>query len=255
MVAASLAAEAGDALAAQRRRLPMVEVDSATNLIGADGPVPGVGARTPWVTLLLVVGLVVAICLRKWWVAVAVVAAVALKLLTVDLANDPSSRDRFQRESRLARTLRRDLWSRASWWERTERLFSPALVSVDRGTFEGPLRFAYQLRERIEFQAYSRGYTGPFASLDAAGKIASWFFVNINSGPSSIETPYKVAKAKSEFVQSDAPLRHGSYRGLAATANTFARECFMDELAQAAGQDELEFRRKRQLARGLPRGV
>jgi hypothetical protein len=46
-------------------------------------------------------------------------------------------------------------------------LFSPTLVSVDRGTFEEPLRFAYQLRERIEFQAYSRGYTGPFASEPA----------------------------------------------------------------------------------------
>jgi predicted dithiol-disulfide oxidoreductase (DUF899 family) len=31
---------AGDALAAERRRLPMVEVDPATKLIGADGPVP-----------------------------------------------------------------------------------------------------------------------------------------------------------------------------------------------------------------------
>jgi predicted dithiol-disulfide oxidoreductase (DUF899 family) len=31
---------AGDALAAQRRRLPMVEVDPQTPLIGADGPVP-----------------------------------------------------------------------------------------------------------------------------------------------------------------------------------------------------------------------
>jgi predicted dithiol-disulfide oxidoreductase (DUF899 family) len=31
---------AGDALAAQRRRLPMVEVDPAAELIGADGPVP-----------------------------------------------------------------------------------------------------------------------------------------------------------------------------------------------------------------------
>jgi predicted dithiol-disulfide oxidoreductase (DUF899 family) len=30
----------GDALAAERRRLPMVEVDPATKLIGADGPVP-----------------------------------------------------------------------------------------------------------------------------------------------------------------------------------------------------------------------
>ncbi|NIH84055.1 DUF899 family protein [Amycolatopsis granulosa] len=31
---------AGDALAAARRRLPMVEVDPATTLIGSDGPVP-----------------------------------------------------------------------------------------------------------------------------------------------------------------------------------------------------------------------
>src|SRR3954462_7735820 len=31
---------AGDALAAERRRLPMVEVDPTTRLIGADGPVP-----------------------------------------------------------------------------------------------------------------------------------------------------------------------------------------------------------------------
>jgi transglutaminase-like putative cysteine protease/predicted outer membrane protein len=29
---------------------------------------------------------------------------------------------------RLARALRRDLWSRATWWERTGRLFSPAIV-------------------------------------------------------------------------------------------------------------------------------
>ena len=31
---------AGDALAAERRRLPMVEVDPTTTLISGDGPVP-----------------------------------------------------------------------------------------------------------------------------------------------------------------------------------------------------------------------
>src|ERR671935_2217207 len=30
----------GDAIAAARRRLPMVEVDPTTHLVGADGPVP-----------------------------------------------------------------------------------------------------------------------------------------------------------------------------------------------------------------------
>jgi isoquinoline 1-oxidoreductase len=80
------------------------------------------------------------------------------------------------------------------------------------------------------------------ASLDAQGKIATWYFININSGPSAVETPYAIAKTHCHFVGSKPPLRHGSYRALAATANNFAREVFMDELAAAAGADPLDFR-------------
>jgi isoquinoline 1-oxidoreductase subunit beta len=81
------------------------------------------------------------------------------------------------------------------------------------------------------------------ASLDAQGKIATWHFVNINSGPNAVDTPYAIGKTDCRFVASKPPLRHGSYRGLAATANNFAREVFMDELAALAGADPLEFRR------------
>jgi len=41
--------------------------------------------------------------------------------------------------------------------------FAPPLISVDKALFDDPLRFAYQLREQIEFQAHGRGYLGPFA--------------------------------------------------------------------------------------------
>jgi hypothetical protein len=41
--------------------------------------------------------------------------------------------------------------------------FAPPLISVDKGLFTDPLRFAYQLRETVEFQAYAKGYLGPFA--------------------------------------------------------------------------------------------
>jgi isoquinoline 1-oxidoreductase len=78
--------------------------------------------------------------------------------------------------------------------------------------------------------------------LDTEGAISRWFFVNINSGGSAVETPYKIAKSKSQYVESTPPLRHGSYRALASTANNFARESFMDELAAEAGRDPLAFR-------------
>ncbi len=80
------------------------------------------------------------------------------------------------------------------------------------------------------------------AALDASGAISSWYFININSGGNAIEPPYRIAKKKAQFVQSEPPLRHGSYRALASTANNFARESFMDELAAAAAKDPLEFR-------------
>jgi isoquinoline 1-oxidoreductase subunit beta len=80
------------------------------------------------------------------------------------------------------------------------------------------------------------------AGLDEQGAISSWHFVNINSGRAAIDTPYRAGKAQSHFVSSDPPLRQGSYRALAAAANNFARESFMDELAAAAGTDPLEFR-------------
>jgi isoquinoline 1-oxidoreductase len=80
------------------------------------------------------------------------------------------------------------------------------------------------------------------ASLDAKGTLSSWHFININSGGSGVETPYRIEKHRSRYVASAPPLRHGSYRALASTANNFARESVMDECAVAAGVDPLDFR-------------
>ncbi len=80
------------------------------------------------------------------------------------------------------------------------------------------------------------------AGLDANGAISAWDFVNYNSGGSAIDPPYRIPNTRGRFIASDSPLRQGSYRVLAATANNFAREAFTDELAEAAGRDPLEFR-------------
>ncbi|MFI5379677.1 MAG: molybdopterin cofactor-binding domain-containing protein [Tepidisphaerales bacterium] len=106
-----------------------------------------------------------------------------------------------------------------------------------------PVRIRWTREEEFTW-AYFRpaGVIDAEASLDAQGKLTSWHFININSGGSAVDSPYRIGKSRSQTVGSEAPLRQGSYRGLASTANNFARECFMDEMAALAGQDPLAFR-------------
>ena len=79
-------------------------------------------------------------------------------------------------------------------------------------------------------EEFSWGYFRPAgvidvkAGVDADGRLVTWQFDNWNSGNSGIATPYDVPNRRIEFHQSDSPLRQGSYRGLAATANHYVRE-------------------------------
>jgi nicotinate dehydrogenase subunit B len=106
-----------------------------------------------------------------------------------------------------------------------------------------PVRLVWTREEEFTW-AYFRpaGVIEVTGGVDAGGKLTAWEFHNYNSGGSAIRTPYEAPHQKIEFHPSDSPLRQGSYRGLAATANHFARECHMDDLAHAAGIDPFEFR-------------
>ncbi len=99
-------------------------------------------------------------------------------------------------------------------------------------------------REEEFTWAYCRpaGVIDMAAALSPEGALTAWEQVNFNSGASSISTPYDVPNVMTAFRSCDQPLRSGSYRALAATANNFARESFMDELAAMADVDPLEFR-------------
>jgi isoquinoline 1-oxidoreductase len=76
------------------------------------------------------------------------------------------------------------------------------------------------------------------------GSITAWEFHNYNSGAAAIQTLYEIPNQRIEFHPAQSPLRQGSYRALAATANHFARETAMDELAHLLGMDPLAFRYK-----------
>jgi isoquinoline 1-oxidoreductase len=76
------------------------------------------------------------------------------------------------------------------------------------------------------------------------GTIVNWQFHNYNSGGAAVRSPYNIPGQVSEFHAADSPLRQGSYRGLAASANHFARESHMDEIAHAIGMEPGAFRMK-----------
>jgi isoquinoline 1-oxidoreductase len=80
------------------------------------------------------------------------------------------------------------------------------------------------------------------AAVDGDGRLTTWEFDNYNSGPAGIRTPYVIPNQRIEYLAADSPLRQGSYRALAATANHYAREMHMDRVARELGVDPLEFR-------------
>src|SRR5204863_8820483 len=82
------------------------------------------------------------------------------------------------------------------------------------------------------------------SAVDATGRVVSWEFDNWNSGGAGIRTPYDVPNQRIAFHPVKSPLRQGSYRALAATANHYAREMHMDAMAHALGMDPLALRQK-----------
>jgi nicotinate dehydrogenase subunit B len=108
-----------------------------------------------------------------------------------------------------------------------------------------PVKLVWTREEEFTW-AYFRpsGVIDIKAGAQRNGTMTAWQHDNYNSGSSGIETPYSVANQRIEFHPSDAPLRQGSYRGLAAPANFFARESHMDDVAHAIGMDALDFRLK-----------
>jgi isoquinoline 1-oxidoreductase len=108
-----------------------------------------------------------------------------------------------------------------------------------------PVKLIWSREEEFTW-AYFRpaGVIDVSSGAKADGTLVFWEFDNYNSGPAAMRTPYEVANQRITFHPSDAPLRQGSYRSLAAAANHFARESHMDEVAHELRIDPLEFRLK-----------
>jgi isoquinoline 1-oxidoreductase len=106
-----------------------------------------------------------------------------------------------------------------------------------------PVRVAWTREEE-----FTCSYTRPAGLLeiesgvDANTRLVAMRFANYNSGAAGITPPYDIANHWVGFYRTTADVRQGSYRSLAAVANTFARESHMDEWAADLRLDPIEFR-------------
>ena len=111
-----------------------------------------------------------------------------------------------------------------------------------------PVRITYSREEE-----FTEAYLRPMAVIDIRsgaekdGRLLAWQFSDLNAGSAAARTPYKVPNRRIGNQPAESPLSQGSYRALAATANNFARESHIDELAARVGADPVELR-LRQLA-------
>lgn len=106
-----------------------------------------------------------------------------------------------------------------------------------------PVKVVWTREEEFTW-AYFRpgGVIDVSSGVSEDGTLSAWEFHNYNSGASGIESPYEISHQLIQFHPVDSPLRQGSYRGLASTANVFARESHMDDTARLLRMDPLEFR-------------
>lgn len=112
-------------------------------------------------------------------------------------------------------------------------------------TTKKPVKVVWTREEEFTW-AYFRpaGVIDVKSGVKNDGTITAWEFHNYNSGASAIQIRYNIPNQNIQFHESKSPLRQGSYRGLAATANHFARETHIDELAVLLSMDPVQFRLK-----------
>jgi isoquinoline 1-oxidoreductase beta subunit len=101
------------------------------------------------------------------------------------------------------------------------------------------------------------------AGLDGEGNLAAWQarlacpsimsraipdLVKDGIDPSSVEgaanMPYAIANRRTDYVMTELGVPVGFWRSVGNSQNAFFVECFLDELAHAAGRDPVEFRRR-----------
>ena len=125
-------------------------------------------------------------------------------------------------------------------------------VAIAKAMAGVPVKMIWSRREDLQHDFYRPASLVRLrAALDEAGfpvafsaRIAAPSLKDGDPAAALADQPYWIPHQRVEYVQRNTPVPAGPWRGLAYSQNPFARECFIDELAYATGNDALEYRRR-----------
>ncbi len=131
---------------------------------------------------------------------------------------------------------------------------------------DGPVKVIYTREEDIQHDLYRPIYYDRIAATLKDGRIDSWHYrvtgssvmarwlppayvgnhdIDVDEVDSAVDMPYEIPNFRVEVVREEPPaVPTGFWRGVGPNNNIFATECFIDELAVAAGKDPVVFRRE-----------
>jgi isoquinoline 1-oxidoreductase beta subunit len=128
------------------------------------------------------------------------------------------------------------IWSREE--DSTHGTYHPTTKARMRGALDADGNLT-GMHIRISGQSIFAGLM-PFALEDGMDPLT---FQGLQAESTEGEFGYTVPNLLVDHAMRNPPLRPGFWRGVNNNQNAFYLECFMDELADAAGKDPLEFRR------------
>jgi isoquinoline 1-oxidoreductase beta subunit len=128
---------------------------------------------------------------------------------------------------------------------------------------QAPIKVIWTREDDIQHDFYRPATLNRFlATLDAGGKLTGWHHQMVGASimervfPNSLKDgidrtsvegaanlPYAIPNQKVTWVKEAGSLPVGFWRSVGSSQNAFVTECFLDEVAKAAGKDPFEFRR------------
>lgn len=110
---------------------------------------------------------------------------------------------------------------------------------------EGPVKLVWSREEDVQHDYYRPAVAAHMsATLDDKGQPTAWVnrYVRKDEPAEASHIPYSVVNQSIRYVESPVHVPYGAWRSVAHTQHSFFNESFVDELANAAGKDPLEFR-------------